>query len=138
MSTGNSQVKAKTPAKTSAKTPAKIPAKTPAEVWVLSMFFSPYKAVEYSIECRCFVSKKLAQEAMRREARRLYKNSGCIQGARNKYYREHETEIHFGESEDGPDYSREFGYCEIKSAKLEDKESGDEVPSSTDEDSDEY
>ncbi|CAB4480635.1 unnamed protein product [Rhizophagus irregularis] len=113
MSTGKSQVKAKTPAETSAKTPAKIPAKTPAEVWVLSMFFSPYKAVEYSIEC-------------------------CIQYARDKYYREHETEIHFGESEDGPDYNREFGYCEIKSAKLEDKESGDEVPSSTDEDSDEY
>ncbi|PKY52570.1 hypothetical protein RhiirA4_408431 [Rhizophagus irregularis] len=75
---------------------------------------------------------------MRREARRLYKNSDIIQEAEDKYYREYETEIHFGESEDGPDYRREFGYCEIKSTKLEDKESGDDVPSSTDEDSDEY
>ncbi|CAB5314248.1 hypothetical protein RhiirA5_464830 [Rhizophagus irregularis] len=117
MSTGNSQVKAKTLAKT--------PAKTPAEVWVLSVFFSPYKAVEYSFESRCFASKKLAQEAMRIEARRLYKNSDIIQEAEDKYYREYEAEIHFGESEDESDYRREFVYCKIKSAKLEEKESGD-------------
>ncbi|POG74977.1 hypothetical protein GLOIN_2v1571589 [Rhizophagus irregularis DAOM 181602=DAOM 197198] len=138
MSTGNSQVKGIRSAKTPAKTLAKTPAKTPAEVWVLSVFFSPYKAVEYSFESCCFASKKLAQEAMRIEARRLYKNSDIIQEAEDKYYREYEAEIHFGESEDESDYRREFGYCKIKSAKLEEKKSGDEVPSSTNEDSDKY
>lgn len=124
-----------------AKIPAKIPAKKSYNVWILSMFFSPYKATEYSIDCRCFISKKLAQEAMRREARRMYKYSDIIQEASNKYYREYETVIDFGESEDGPDYRREFGFCEIKPAKLEDEESGDDVPSSTDdedESDDEY
>jgi hypothetical protein len=104
-------------------------------VWILTIFFSPYKATNNLINCRCFVFKELAQEAMRREARRLYKNSGCIQESRNKYYNEYKTEIHFGEDEDGPDYRREFGFCEIRYAKLEDEESGDDVPSSTDDES---
>ena len=43
--------------------------------------------------------------------------------------------IHFGEHLDGPDYRREFGFCEIKAVKLEDEESGDETPSSTDDES---
>jgi hypothetical protein len=36
--------------------------------------------------------------------------------------------------------TREFGFCEIGSAKLEDEENGDDVPSSTDDDEseDEY
>lgn len=83
---------------------------------------------------------ELAKEAMRREARRLYKYSRIIQGSRNKYYSEYKTEIHFGEGEGEPDYRREFGYCKIESAKLEDEESGDDFPessSSTDYD-DEY
>jgi hypothetical protein len=63
------------------------------------MFFSPYKATDDSNDCRCFVSKELAQEAMRREARRLYKNSRIIQGASDKYYYEFEMKIRFGESE---------------------------------------
>lgn len=53
-------------------------------VWILSMFFSPYKATENSIDYRCFVSRKLAQEAIRREARRLYKYSDIIQEAEDK------------------------------------------------------
>lgn len=76
---------------------------------------------------------------MRREARRLYKNSRCIQEAENKYYHECKMEIHFGEGQYGPDYNREFGFCEIKRVKLEDEESGDDVPSSTDDEiEDEY
>jgi hypothetical protein len=72
---------------------------------------------------------------MRREARRLYKKSGIIQEASDKYYYEYETEIQFGEDEDGPDYRREFGFCKIKSVELEDEECGDDVPSSTDDES---
>ena len=76
---------------------------------------------------------------MEREARRLYKNSDNIQESRQKYYNEYNMGIEFGERYNGSDYSREFGYCEIKPAKLEDEESGDEVPSSTDDESeDEY
>ncbi len=76
---------------------------------------------------------------MRREARRLYKDSYVIQDAEDKYFYEGDTIIHFGESEDGPDYRREFGFCEIKRIKLEDEECEDSVsPSSDDESEDEY
>jgi hypothetical protein len=94
----------------------------------LSIFFSPYKETEYSIDCRSFVSKELAEGAMKREAWRLYKNSGIIQENRTKYFDEYPTEIHFGESPDSPDYRREFGFCKIESTKLEYEESGDEMP----------
>jgi hypothetical protein len=73
---------------------------------------------------------------MEREARRLYKNSGIIQEDENKYFSESPMEIHFGESPDSSDYRREFGFCKIESARLEDEESGDDVPSSTDDESD--
>ncbi|CAG8514966.1 3228_t:CDS:2 [Funneliformis caledonium] len=101
-------------------------------IWVLKIFFSPYKASEDSIKCRSFVSKQLAQEAMQRVARRLYKRSVNIQGSDSKYFDDFPMEIHFGESLDSPDYRREFGFCRIEQNILEDKESGDEVPSSTD------
>ena len=62
---------------------------------------------------------------MRREARRLYKNSGIIQEARDKYFEESLMEIRFGEGS-GPDYRNEFGYCKVKPTKLESEESGDD------------
>ncbi|CAG8446511.1 9592_t:CDS:2 [Ambispora gerdemannii] len=86
-----------------------------------------------------FVSKKLAVGAMQREARRLYKNSDLIQESRSKYFEESSMEIHFGERPNSDDYRREFGFCKIEPTKLEDEESGDDVPSSTDNESeDEY
>ncbi|CAI2189638.1 7482_t:CDS:2 [Funneliformis geosporum] len=107
--------------------------------WVMTTFFSPYKVVEYQIDSRCFVSKKLALEAMKRTARRLYKNSEIIQDDEDKYFEEYSMEIHFGESPSSSDYRREFGFCKVEPTILEDKESGDEVPSSKDdEDEDDY
>ncbi len=44
-------------------------------------------------------------------------------------------EIHFGESPENIGYRREFGFCKVESTKLEDKESGDDMPSSTDDES---
>ncbi|CAG8704298.1 15607_t:CDS:2 [Funneliformis mosseae] len=93
---------------------------------------SQVKASEASIKCRSFVSKQLAQGAMQRVAQRLYKRSVIIQGSDSKYFDDFPMEIHFGESLDSPDYRREFGFCKIEQNILEDKESGDEVPSSTD------
>jgi hypothetical protein len=92
-------------------------------------FFSPYKEVEYSITCRSFISRKLAQSAMKSEALHLYKNSRIIQGASDKYFDENTTEVHFGERPDGPDYRREFGFCQIQSIILEDEESEADVSS---------
>ena len=40
-------------------------------------------------------------------------------------------------SRGGSDYRREFGFCIVEEVRLEDQESGDEVPSSTDEESEE-
>jgi hypothetical protein len=65
-----------------------------------------------------FTSKKLALEAMERVARRLYKGL-----------------LMYHPSRGGSDYRREFGFCIVEEVRLEDQESGDEVPSSTDEES---
>ncbi|RIA86473.1 hypothetical protein C1645_878652 [Glomus cerebriforme] len=107
-------------------------------IWVLTVFFSRYKDCDDSNNSYSFSSKKLARRAMKREARRLYKGSNIIQGARDKYFDEYEMEIHFGENPEGSDYRREFGYCKVESNKLETQESGDDVPESTDESEDEY
>ena len=77
---------------------------------------------------------------MQREARKLYKSSEFIQEAIYRYYNKSKMEIKFGEGKDESDYKRVFGFCKIKPTKLEDEESEDEVPSSTDDESeyDEY
>ena len=63
-----------------------------------------------------FTSKKLALEAMERVVRRLYKGL-----------------LTYHPSSEGSDYRREFGFCIVEEVRLEDQESGVEVPSSTDE-----
>ncbi|GBB94663.1 hypothetical protein RclHR1_00240011 [Rhizophagus clarus] len=93
------------------------------EVWVLTIFFSRYKYDEQDIDSRCFTSKKLAQKAMKREARDLYKSSAIIQEADDKYFEEYPMEIHFGENPEEISYRREFGFCKIESCKLEEEES---------------
>ncbi|CAG8713210.1 492_t:CDS:2 [Funneliformis caledonium] len=65
-------------------------------IWALKIYFSPYKASKYSIICRSFVSKHLAQEAMQRVARHLYKGSDIIQGSNSKYFVKFPMVIHFG------------------------------------------
>ncbi|RHZ84894.1 hypothetical protein Glove_74g241 [Diversispora epigaea] len=102
-------------------------------IWVLSLYFSQYKYDEFTIENRSFMTKKLAEGAMRREARRLYKGSGIIQESSDKYFDEYDGEIHFGENPEEIGYRREFGYAQITPVKLENAESGDDVPSSTSE-----
>ncbi|CAI2167003.1 857_t:CDS:2 [Funneliformis geosporum] len=102
------------------------------KVWILTIVFSPCKAIENSIDCRGFVSKNLAKGAMKREAWRLYKNSKIIQGADDKYFNAKSREVQFGESLGDDDYRREFGFCTIKPLKLENEESGDEMPSGMD------
>ncbi|CAG8480125.1 5034_t:CDS:2 [Diversispora eburnea] len=82
---------------------------------------------------RCFKTKELAEGAMRREAKRLYRDSGIIQEADDKYFDEYDGEIHFGENPEEIGYRREFGYAQITPVELENTESGDDVPSSTSE-----
>ncbi|RHZ84868.1 hypothetical protein Glove_74g219 [Diversispora epigaea] len=54
----------------------KIKRKDDAEnIWVLTMFFSWYKESEYFIDNRSFKTIKLTEGAMRKEAKRLYKES---------------------------------------------------------------
>ena len=101
----------------------------------MTIFFSWYEGEEDSIIVRNFVSKELALGAMKREARRIYKSSAIIQGSRSRYYDEYLTEIHFGESPDKINYRREYGFCKVELIELEDEESGDEVPSSSDDES---
>ncbi|CAG8712797.1 8688_t:CDS:2 [Funneliformis caledonium] len=103
--------------------------KKDTKAWILTIVFSPYKAVENSMDCRGFVSKKLAKGAMKRAAWRLYKNSRIIQKADDKYFKVRSREIQFGESPGYDDYRREFGFCTIKPLKLESEDSGDEIPS---------
>ncbi|CAH1757801.1 2699_t:CDS:2 [Entrophospora sp. SA101] len=107
---------------------SKVEAKKATIIWVLTIFFSPYKACENWHESRCFVSMKLAKEAMKKEAMSLYKDSEIIQEADNKYFERSSREIHFGESRDESDYRREFGFCKIDPVKLEGEESGDDMP----------
>ena len=85
---------------------------------MLTIFFSEYKEEE-EVCNRCFVTKELAEVAMKNEARRLYKQSGIIQEADNKYFEESENRIDFGESWGESDYRREYGYCQIERVKLE-------------------
>ena len=61
-----------------AKKEVKEPVKKNDTIWVLTIFFSPYKASENSVDNRSFVSKELAEGAMKREAWRLYKSSIAI------------------------------------------------------------
>ncbi|CAJ0859660.1 8409_t:CDS:2 [Entrophospora sp. SA101] len=68
------------------------------------------------------------EEAMKKEAMSLYKDSEIIQEADNKYFERSSREIHFGESRDESDYRREFGFCKIDPVKLEGEESGDDMP----------
>ncbi|CAJ0640285.1 2473_t:CDS:2 [Entrophospora sp. SA101] len=89
---------------------------------------SKVEACENWHESRCFVSMKLAKEAMKKEAMSLYKDSEIIQEADNKYFERSSREIHFGESRDESDYRREFGFCKIDPVKLEGEESGDDMP----------
>ncbi|CAG8485139.1 11696_t:CDS:2 [Diversispora eburnea] len=103
-------------------------------IWVLTIHFSGYKESEYFIDNRSFKTRKLAEGAMRREAKRLYKGSDIIQKTYDKYFNESDKEIHFGESPIESNYRREFGFVQIKPVKLENTESGDKVPSSSSED----
>jgi hypothetical protein len=102
-------------------------------VWVLKICFSKYKGVEDDISCRCFATKELALRAMKSEARHLYKQSGIIQEADDKYFNESSMRIDFGESWGTSDYRREFGFCEIERVKLEVELDEKDVYDSTDE-----
>ncbi|CAG8678632.1 16450_t:CDS:2 [Racocetra persica] len=91
-------------------------------VWVLTIFYSPYKEdfeIE-QIEQRCFLSEERARRAMKKVAKQLY-NSEIIQEADDKYYEEYETEIHFGENPESTAYRREFGCCKIECVEIEDR-----------------
>ena len=110
-------------------------------VWVLMIYFSAYKEDSHDVDCRCFATKELALTAMRSEARHLYKGSGIIQEADNKYFNEYTDEdtkgIDFGEDWGGSDYRREFGFCQVKRAKLEFELDAKDLYESTDESEDE-
>ncbi|CAG8724165.1 10887_t:CDS:2 [Ambispora leptoticha] len=99
--------------------------------WVLTILFSPYKTYDYHIKTRSFVSKKLAQEAMKRVAQRIYKKS-INQEGNDIYFKESSREIKFGERLNTDDYRRDFGFCKIEPTKVEDEESGEDVPSGID------
>ncbi|CAG8647123.1 5622_t:CDS:2 [Paraglomus occultum] len=110
-------------------------------VWVLMIYFSGYKDDDcYDVDCRCFAKEELALTAMRSEARRLYKQSNIIQEAEDKYFHEYVDKsskgIDFGESWGQSDYRREFGFCQVKRAKLEFELNEEDIYDSTDESED--
>ncbi|CAG8518570.1 677_t:CDS:2 [Paraglomus occultum] len=107
--------------------------KNDTQVWVLMIYFSGYKEVNYDMRCRCFATEELAQVAMKSEARCLYRLSNIIQEADDKYFYETAKRIDFGENRDSSDYRREFGYCQIKRVKLEVELDEKDVFVSTDE-----
>ena len=109
--------------------------------WVLMIYFSGYKQDCYDIDCRCFATEELALTAMRSEARSIYKESDIIQEARDKYFHDYSGKtskrIDFGENEGESDYRREFGYCQVKRAKVEFELDAKDMYVSTDESEDE-
>ncbi|CAG8531066.1 3641_t:CDS:2 [Scutellospora calospora] len=104
---------------TKAKKAEKAKVEKTSEVWILTIFYSPYKE-DFTIKHHCFRSYELARRTMKEVARKLYQ-SEIIQEADDKYFDEDTNEIHFGESPYESDYRREFGYCEIECVEIEDE-----------------
>ncbi|CAG8597960.1 40336_t:CDS:2 [Gigaspora margarita] len=87
------------------------------EVWVLSVFHSPYKN-DFTLKHRCYASEKDARKAMKEQAMKLYMKP-IIQEETSKYFKEYESEIHYGESPGESDYRREFGFCRVECLQIQ-------------------
>ncbi|KAF0509720.1 hypothetical protein F8M41_018556 [Gigaspora margarita] len=87
------------------------------KVWVLSLFHSPYKN-DFTLKHHCYASEKDARKTMKEQAIKLYMKP-IIQEVKSKYFKEYESEIHYGESPEESDYRREFGFCRVECLQIQ-------------------